>query len=260
MQFCLNSHCSAHYLAKCDQIRVRYSDRETIPDLYHKYKKPILLFPPNDSEEYDWPKLVQFDTICQKQFYLVCASVDDITIAKEHGLRYFMLGEATSAWELRALIDLGCEYAYVGAPLFFDLGSVRELPIKLRAIPTLAYNHNLPRKNGVCGKWLRPEDLDKYEDLLDTIEFEFCPVEREQTLFKVYAEDHQWPTRLDILVSDLGSDAINRYIAPELIQRRLTCRQTCQGDGICHMCETLLHLAEKEMFTKMKEVVKKEKK
>lgn len=63
-----------------------------------------------------------------------------------------MAEEATSAWDLRAMIELGCSYAYVGAPLFFDLGFVRELPIKLRAIPTVSYNHHLPHKSGVYGQ------------------------------------------------------------------------------------------------------------
>ena len=260
MEFCLSNHCGSRYLVKADQIRVAFRDRASIPDTYHKFKKPIILFPSLEGEEYDWKQLVTFSTICNNNFYVICPSIGEINIAKEYGLKYFMAEEATSAWDLRAMIELGCSYAYVGAPLFFDLGSVRELPIKLRAIPTVSYNHHLPHKSGVYGQWIRPEDLDKYDGLLDTIEFEFCHAEREQTLFKVYAKDHQWPTRLDILVTDLDSHAINRVIVPELAKRRLICRQECQAEGRCYMCATALHLAEEDMIEKMHEVAKKEKK
>lgn len=260
MEFCLSNHCGSRYLAKADQIRVAFKDRASIPDTYHKFKKPIILFPSLEGEEYDWKQLVTFSTICNNNFYVICPSIVEINIAKENNLHFFFAQEACTAGELRAMADLGASYAYVSGQIFFDLGSVQNIPIKLRAIPTISYNHALPRKNGIREAWIRPEDLDKYDDLLDTIEFEFCQAEREQTLFKVYAEDHQWPTRLDILVTDLNSHAINRFIIPELAKRRLICRQECQADGRCNMCATALHLAEEDMIEKMHEVAKKEKK
>lgn len=180
-------------------------------------------------------------------------------MAKNYGLKYFLAKEAVSGWDLKAMEELGCEYAYVGIPLFFDLPrAVKAHTIKLRAIPTVSYNHHLPHKSGICGQWIRPEDIDLYEDLIYIMEFEFCEVKREETLFKVYAQSKEWSTRLDILIEDLGSTALNRLIPEDLIETRLNCRQRCMGgESTCHLCETVMHMAEAETFSKIKNAFNK---
>lgn len=257
MRYCLRSRLGARYLAKADEIRVDFRDIESIPDVYHRYKKQIIFFPALNGEEYDWKKLMNFDNLCEHNLIISCPTVNELIMAKEYGLRVMLATEAHCAWDLRAMIDLGCEYAYVGTPLFFDLPSVADLPIALRAIPTVSYNHRLPHTSGVCGQWIRPEDVEDYEDYIDVLEFEFCEVQREQTLFKVYAEDQQWSTRLDILVEDLGSPALNRLINPQLVNARLTCRQRCQADGMCHMCETAMKIASAEFVEQLHKVERK---
>ncbi len=257
MRYCLRSRLGARYLAKADEIRVDFRDIESIPDVYHRYKKPIIFFPALEGEEYDWKKLVQFDVLCEHNLIVSCPSIVEAIFAKDNGLKFMLATEATSAWDLRAMEDFGCEYAYVGAPLFFNLPSLTDRTIGIRAIPTVAYNHRLPHTSGVCGQWIRPEDVEAYEDYIDVLEFEFCEVTREQTLFKVYAEDQQWATRLDILVEDLGSPALNRLINPDLIDKRLYCRQRCQLDHSCHACETAMKLASTEFVEQLHKVVKK---
>ena len=56
MKYCLRSRLSARYLTKADEIRVDFRDIESIPDVYHRYKKPIIFFPALEGEEYDWKK------------------------------------------------------------------------------------------------------------------------------------------------------------------------------------------------------------
>ena len=257
MKYCLRSRLGTRYLAKADEIRVDFRDIESIPDVYHRYKKPIIFFPALGDEEYDWKKLMNFDNICEHNLIISCPSIQEVYAAKEHGLRFFLAAEANSAWDLRAMVELGCEYAYVGIPLFFNLPSVEDIPIALRAIPTISYNHKLPHSSGICGQWIRPEDVEDYEEYIDVLEFEFCDVQREQTLFKVYTEDQQWATRLDILVEDLGSPAINRLINPQLVNARLTCKHRCQTDGSCHMCETAMRTASSEFVEQIHKVEKK---
>jgi hypothetical protein len=122
----------------------------------------------------------------------------------------------------------------------------------------MAYNDIWPHDNGICGQWIRPEDVDDYADYIDVLEFEQCDVTREQTLFKVYAEDKAWSTRLDILVPDLGSPAINRMITPDIINARMHCRQRCKSQGNCHICETGLKLADPDFLPKeIKESIEK---
>lgn len=257
MKYCLRSRLSSRYLSKADEIRVDFRDIESIPDVYHQYKKPIIFFPALNNEEYDWKKLINFDHLCEHNLIISCPDIHTALLAKHYDLRIMLATEAHSAWDLRGMIELGCEYAYVGIPLFFDLPSVENLDIKLRAIPTISYNHKLLHSSGVCGQWIRPEDVVDYEDYIDVLEFEFCEVQREQTLFKVYAESQQWDTRLDILVEDLGSPALNRFINPQLVNARLTCKHRCQADGGCHLCETCLKIASTDFTNQLHKVIRK---
>ena len=257
MKYCLRSRLAPRYLKQADEIKVDYRDRQSIPDVYHTYQgKTIILFPPqNNQEEYDWKEIQQYNLICESNFILNLNQIKLALSAKELGIKFMLNTEATSYWELKGLQELGAEYAYIGIPLFFDLNHSLDLDIKLRTIPTVAYNHNLPHKDGICGQWIRPEDVERYEEYIEVLEFEQCDVAREQTLFKVYAIDKQWSTRLDILVEDLGSPAINRMILPEIVDSRLSCRQRCMSGGNCHMCQTVLQLANPDFLPKSKKSV-----
>ena len=252
MKYCLRSRLAPRYLSKADEIRVDYRDRTTIPDLYHTYQNAtIILFPPIDEQtEYNWNEIMQYNLLCNSNFILNLNNLRLARITKDRGIRFMINIEATSYWELDGLEKLGAEYAYVGIPLFFDLPDTLNYNIKLRAIPTVAYNHSLPHDNGICGQWIRPEDVEKYEGYIEVLEFEPCDIVREQTLYKVYAEDKTWSTRLDILVEDLGSPAVNRMITPEVAENRLSCRQRCKSKGSCHICETALKLADPDFLPK----------
>ena len=46
-------------------------------------------------------------------------------------------------------------------------------------MPNVAYYAFIPREDGVCGSWIRPEDLNLYEPFIDVIEFEDCDVKKE---------------------------------------------------------------------------------
>jgi len=220
-----------------------------------------VLFPALQGEEYNWEKLLQFDTICEHNLIISCLDVETMAKAKQYGFRFMLASEAHSGWDLKMLQDFGAEYAYVGIPLFFNLKRIRDneaYTIKLRAIPTVSYNHHYPYSSGVCGQWIRPEDVEAYEDYIDIMEFEFCEVPREETLFKVYAEQKEWSTRLDILVEDLGSSALNRMIPENLVEARLQCNHRCMNGGTCHICETVLKMTEEGFIEKIHKLIPKQ--
>ena len=257
MKYCLRSRLAPRYLRLADEIKVDYRDRRSIPDVYHTYGKPIILFPPSVDEAYDWEEIRRYALflLCENNFILNVNFIGAAHEAKRQGIKFMINTEATSYWDLKGLEELGVEYAYVGIPLFFNLEPSLDMDIKLRTIPTVAYNHNLPHPDGVCGQWIRPEDVEWYEGYIEVFEFEHCEVAREQALYRTYAENKKWNTRLDILVEDLGSPAVNRLILPEVVQTRLICRQRCQAGGNCHLCYTALKLADPDLFPKEKEKV-----
>ena len=247
IKYCLRSRLSYIYLQKADEIRFDYRDRETIFDFVEKYpNKTFILFPGN--EPFNWEEIRKYNSACQSNFVLNVRSVNEAILAKENNIKFMLNYEATSYWDLEGLVNLGAEYAYVGIPLFFNLKNTLNYNIKLRAVPTVAYNHALSHNDGVCGQWIRPEDVELYEDYIDVLEFEPCEIKREQTLFIVYAEDKKFNTRLDILVQDLGSNAINRLIPPNLAEARISCRQKCKTGSSCKLCYNILSLANPDLI------------
>jgi hypothetical protein len=78
--------------------------------------------------------------------------------------------------------------------------------------PNVAYYAYIPRDDGVCGGWVRPEDVDYYADYVDVFEFEDCDEKKEKALFKIYAEQGKWPGLLNDLITNLNYTAINRMI------------------------------------------------
>ena len=248
IKYCLRSRLSYSFLQKADEIRVDYRDRETIFELVGKYPgKRFILFP--GREPFNWEEIRKYNLACESNFVLNVRSVNEALIAKENNIKFMLNYEATSCWDLEGLVNLGAEYAYVGIPLFFDLKSAANYNIKLRAVPTIAYNHALPHENGIYGQWIRPEDVELYEEYIDVLEFEHCEIKREQTLYTVYAEDKKFNTRLDILVQDLGSNAINRLIPPDLAEARISCRQKCKTGSSCKLCYNILSLANPDLIS-----------
>lgn len=199
-------------------------------------------------------ELIHFDVVTGNNLIVSCKNIQQLKTIKDFGIKYMLDYEVPSTYELRAVADLGCEYAYVGLPLFFSLAATLNIDIKLRIIPTRCSDHKFPTEDSICGHWIRPEDLEKYDDYIDVVEFEDCAIRREETLFKVYKEQKTWSTNLNILVEDLDSNALNRLVNPDLIYHRLGCGQACKNYSTCHACYHALNLAQREKIEKLKKL------
>ena len=254
MKFCLSSSLSRNSLREADEIRVKWKNKNSIDTLVERYgEKPYILILEEDSELVK-VELIHFDVVTGNNLIVSCKNIQQLKTIKDFGIKYMLDYEVPSTYELRAVADLGCEYAYVGLPLFFSLAATLDIDIKLRVIPTRCSDHKFPTEDGICGHWIRPEDLEEYDDYIDVVEFEDCAIRREETLFKVYKEQKTWSTNLNILVEDLDSNALNRLVNPDLIYHRLGCGQACKNYSTCHACYHALNLAQREKIEKLKKL------
>lgn len=183
--------------------------------------------------------------------------------AKDLDIPFFFAFPFNSFYDVRYAIDIGVSEIYVEAPLFFELDKVKLLNIPVRAVPNVANlsSWTFRREIAPYGTWIRPEDLKYYEDFIDTIEFQspwtrVLPRE-EETCYRLYHDEQNWPGDLSMLIKDLGIQAINRLIPEGELKRRLTCGQRCQENGTCHLCQRVLDLAsnikELEEYQQLKE-------
>ena len=169
---------------------------------------------------------------------------------KEHGIPWYWGYPISSYYQLRAVKDMGACYARLDAPLFFDLPRVKEVGVPIRIVPNVAYIDGLDRIDGVCGTWVRPEDMDAYAEYVDAVEFEDCDQKKEAAMYRIYAEDKNWPTDLGLLITNLNHTGTNRMIRSDASQSRISCGQRCQENNSCRLCYRMLDIANPDMVKK----------
>lgn len=249
MKFCLNSRQTAEYLKKADEIKFEYRDRKALPDFFEKYPEATFVLIMNGAEDIDQKELEEYNILSQGRLtFCIGSDRETLSICQDIGAKFYYGFPITSFWELRSAIAAGVSYAILGAPLFFMMDRVKALDIPIRAIPNVAHYNYIPTTNGICGTWIRPEDLDLYEDYISMVEFEDCDQRKEQALFRIYAEQKTWPGEITDIISNLNASGTNRIILPEFGQRRLNCGQRCQDTGACRICERSLRLANPELL------------
>lgn len=221
-------------------------DYQAIFEYINKYPDKTFILE-LDKEPADWALLQAFSDKLEGRFY--CAIADLTTqaeICQKRGLKFYYKYAITSKYELDTVKQLGASYALIGIPLIFEL---TDFGIPLRAIPNLAYEPYLKRKNGLIGGWIRPEDVEKYGEYIDAFEF-YAPngLEQEEALFRIYAEKGTWPGNLNLLIENLDVDIDNRLIfdSENFAERRMNCRLRClNAHNTCHYCEEqLVHFAQ----------------
>ena len=88
---------------------------------------------------------------------------------------------------------------------------------------------------------------EEYEKYIDTFEF-YAPkaLDKEAAIYRVYAENKNWPGNLNLLIDFLYYDFDNRlfYDAENFAERRMNCKQKCLSDKSCHYCETQFSFVE----------------
>ena len=227
-----------------------YRDRKGIKGIAEKYPEKTIILKRNtiEGEEINWREMEAIHSLLGNRFVICAASVEECTEARTRGIKFYHRRPATSAYEARGLINLGVEYIYVEAPLFFNLETIGD--VKVRVYANEANYNGLPGVDGICGAWIRPEDVWLYEDLIDVIEFfpthdmEYKDwLGKERALYRIYAEEHEWPGDIGDIINNINSDAVNRLILPDVGMNRLKCGQRCQNyNGSCTICKTAFKL------------------
>ena len=109
-------------------------------------------------------------------------------------------------------------YILLGPPLSFDLDNVKkktkEVPLRMVcnvARPSYLADSSSP---GICGQYIRPEDMGVYEKYIDIIEFGNVDgdMKKERTLLHIYKDNQSWPGNLNILINGLNRDVDNPII------------------------------------------------
>lgn len=179
MKYCLSGRQPLSVLKKGDEIKMQFEDRERIIDYIETLSdKTIILEVPAEIQELNWQL---FKAYAEKIDFILC--LHNLNLASEcvaNGLKFYWAYPITTYYELRGIIALNPCYLFLGAPLSFDLPKVKGITnIPVRLCPNLAFDAYVPRADGICGQWIRPEDTAVYEQYVDAYEFECDELKRE---------------------------------------------------------------------------------
>ena len=179
----------------------------------------------------------------QERLIVETDSFDIMDACKLLGIKYFYAIPVNTFYELKALVDCGCCDVKIDAPLTHMLDKLDNYDITLRMSPNIAYYAHIPHKDGVIGSWVRPEDVELYEEYIDVFEFEDCDKNKEEALYRVYAEQKTWPSDLNNLITNLDYSAAGRLVVPDFATARTFCGQKCLNGLHCNLCYQFLDLA-----------------
>jgi hypothetical protein len=137
---------------------------------------------------------------------------------------------------------------------------VKRLGIPIRAVPNIAHDGYLPRADGICGQWIRPEDIDMYEEYVDAVEFGGVELSKERALYRIYHDEKNWPGDINMIITNFNHAGVNRLLPQGVLaERRMICGQRCQSGGACRLCNRYVAMAQEDIMRKLAEKVKAQK-
>jgi hypothetical protein len=259
MKYCLSSRNQRDYLSKADEIKVEYRDRKEIPDLFERYPEATIILQCFFYEEdLEWDNIKLWNNLSRGKFMLALSNIEDIAECKRLNVPFYYGFPVKTFYELNALKKLGVSYVRLDAPIFFEMDKVKSLGIPVRAVANVAYNDGLPREDGVCGVWIRPEDVETYEPYVSVIEFEDADPRNERALYRLYAEKKRWPGDLGMIITNFNHLGVNRLILPEVAEKRLNCAQKCQSGSACKIYYRAVDLADVEKLREYRDKMNEE--
>ena len=239
MKYMISCRHSRVELEQADEIKVNYNDIKRIEDFITedwKCNADVYIYI-TDANQVDWDKLKVYKEILN--IIIAAEHPEDFRTIRENGFKYFWSYPISTFYELRSLKEMQVCQVLLDAPLYFQLPEVKSVcgrDIEIRLIANKCFNDHLPQRTGMCGTYIRPEDIEAYSKYVSHIEFSTDGLEKEKALLKVYKEGF-WPGNLNILLTNLRTNVDNRAFDNRFAERRISCGQRCQGAGHCHYCD-----------------------
>lgn len=258
MKYSLHNKQIVTYLKKADEIVIAYKDRRAIPDYAKKYPQAALTLEVPPATQWEIAELKDYCILSRNRLTLCLPEMTDPRIQelKDNNIPFFWGYTINTAAELVALKNFGVSQARIGVPLFFQTNVLKKIDLIYRVSANIAHEGYIPGMSGINGSWIRPEDVELYDDVIDIIEFADCDNNKEQALYRIYAEQKAWPGKVNMLITNIEDDkAYNRMLPREFTEHRLNCGQRCSSGGACSLCYRYFGLADKELIKEYAETM-----
>ena len=258
MKYCINYRRGFKYIKDVDEINIDYNPKDTtLGQFMQKHKDQRINIYINHVDDFianDRVKLFNQLVIDNPDidFALVLPGIKNnskaeeaYNIIKEYNIKYYFFEMVTNWDMLWGYIVYNPSDMFIAEELGFELDTVAEVlhsfGIKIRAFANVAqssWKHTPALKKF----FIRPDDIDIYEQYIDVIEF-FGKEKSIETLYRIYAIDKKWAGPLNEVISDFDSDIDSRFIIPIFAEKRLSCGRRCLKGHSCQVCEAIERLS-----------------
>ena len=242
MKYSVSARQPDQILQQAEEIYVDFKDRDILLDYEDKglLDKKIVLAKDEliNPEKIDWQYLEMLNSKF-KEFTFLTSSLALGNTALSYNINYGWLYPVVTYYDLLGVYFAGANEIIIGTPLTFDLPNVRKMigdDIILRTTCNSAYEDYMHHFNGICGFYIRPEDIPVYEEYINVITFDAKSLNQERRLFDIYHNDKNWPGNLNLLIKNLNADVDNRGIVEEFAKTRIKCQQKCMMGKPCRSC------------------------
>ena len=172
---------------------------------------------------------------------------------KKHEAPFFFTYAARTFADVAYLKNLGACRVCIDAPLTFQLDKLRERKKKYNVMFCANHQNIIHHINPICSWWIRPEDIKYYEDIIDYIILTAETREQEETLYRIYAHDHEWQGKVRYIIPDLspaGDQVDNQMIPQDFGVARANCGQKClYAENSCGICKKSFILANTSFYS-----------
>ena len=254
MKSCIQWRKSFKYLPQIDEFNIQFKRKDTkllkFLDKYAKSQRVNIYVNQPDITEDDINLLIEIYKTKKYNIAVVCqfGLNDSHQFSK---LRFsnvpFYFCNPVETWDvLLGFIAIGVSDVFVTNDLGFDLEEVskvtKPLDIQIRCYANIcqsSWNEGF----GFKSFYIRPEDVDKYSEFVDVLEF-YKSEERQSVLYDIYFHDKKWSGELREIIQGLKLDVNNHYIIDDqFADRRIRCKKKCIKGGRCRLCDRLLEFA-----------------
>lgn len=259
MKYAITYTREFRYLAEVDEIIFReWSGDDTLLQSFeekkiNKEKQRIILTDIIDVNEWytnDINAMIIYINKAKAEGYNIAVQIPEdrniATLFREAKIDFMFSKYAESLDRAYTQAMMGASDVYVVENLGFrmkDIQYIRQnFGVKIRLIPNIAQIAGFTKEiNPMLKFWIRPEDTELYEDLVDV--FELYGTSRLSVVYQIYKE-RQWLGDINDIILDFDTDSVpNGSMPPHLGPQRLNCGQVCLA-GRCNLCTNLSSFAQ----------------
>lgn len=251
MKYAINFYTTCRTLPVADEIIIKYGEESGQEDLPRfaseipEEQRLVVNICMLTAEDHDL-ELFQAAAAAHKNIAFMVAYDQNIhQDLYDLNLKYFFIDPISNLDDFMGVINLGVTDIYVTNELGFFLEKIspicKKKDIAIRVYPNVAQSTNKFTTPGIKKFFIRPEDVELYEQYVDVLEF-WGPIDKQPVLYDIY-HDGRWQGNLQDLILGLDEEIDNMKIMPAFGESRTCCRKKC-AYGQCHICDNIKSAAE----------------